>query len=455
MSFISAARRAIRPVGAATAVMALANCSSKILIVDTPDVLSASALGGSLGATTLRNGSMQDFVVSFSGTQDGFLVSTGNMGDEIQTTDTFADRYFTDGRKQTEVLGGATNTMYNQLHLARAGLSSAIIAWAKVKPTTAAAKDSLAEMYAIRGFTEDFFAEAYCSGTPFSNVAEDGSFVYGTPLTTAQILARAGSTLDSAVALATGATYKSLASVGKARVLLNLGQFAQAASAVSAVPTTFKYQVFHSVATGRQQNGVFNATFQAGTRYTVQTKEGVNGLDYLTTPADPRAPWTASLRVGFDGTSRNLPVEQKYPAKNSPVTLADGIEARLIEAEARLNATAGGSQGDRDAVFALLNTLRATGLAAAITPLPTSPATQDAAVDMLFKERALWLYLTGHRLGDMRRLLRQYGRSQANVFPIGGMLYRPGDTYGTDVNFVLPFPERNNPNFNGCIDRNP
>ena len=224
---------------------------------------------------------------------------------------------------------------------------------------------------------------------------------------------------------------------------------------VSAVPTTFKYQVFHSVATARQQNGVFNAMFQAGTRYTVQTKEGVNGLDYLTTPADPRAPWTASLRVGFDGTSRNLPVEQKYPAQNSPVTLADGIEARLIEAEARLNATAGGSQGDRDAVFALLNTLRATGLAAAVTPLPTSPATQDAAVDMLFKERALWLYLTGHRLGDMRRLLRQYGRSQANVFPIGGMLYRPGDTYGTDVTFVLPFPERNNPNFNGCIDRNP
>jgi len=380
MSFISAARRAIRPVGAATAVMALANCSSKILTVDTPDVLSASALGGSLGATTLRNGSMQDFVVSFSGTQDGFLVSTGNMGDEIQTTDTFADRYFTDGRKQTEVLGGATNTMYNQLHLARAGLSSAIIAWAKVKPTTAAAKDSLAEMYAIRGFTEDFFAEAYCSGTPFSNVAEDGSFVYGTPLTTAQILARAGSTLDSAVALATSATYKNLASVGKARVLLNLGQFAQAASAVSAVPTTFKYQVFHSVATARQQNGVFNAMFQAGTRYTVQTKEGVNGLDYLTTPADPRAPWTASLRVGFDGTSRNLPVEQKYPAQNSPVTLADGIEARLIEAEARLNATAGGSQGDRDAVFALLNTLRATGLAAAVTPPRASAMTSISSM---------------------------------------------------------------------------
>ncbi len=455
MSFLSTARRAIRPVGTMAAVVTLASCSNKILTVDTPDVLSQSALGGSLGATTLRNGSMQDFVVGFSGTIDGFLVSTGNMSDEIQTSDTFADRYFTDGRRQTEVLGGATNSMYNSLHLARAGMGSAIVAWAKVKPTTSAAKDSLSEMYSIRGFTEDFFAEAYCSGVPFSAVGGDGSFVFGNPLTTAQMLAVAGSSLDSATTLATGALYKNLAAVGKGRVLLNLGQFSQAATAVGSVPTNFKYTLYHSVATGRQQNGVFNATFQSASRYTVGTNEGVNGLNFLTTPADPRVPWTPSTRVGFDGTSRNLPVEQKYPAQNSSVVLADGVEARLIEAEARLNATTGGSQGDRDAVFALLNTLRATGLATAIAPLAASPATQDAAVDMLFKERAFWLWLTGHRLGDMRRLIRQYGRNANTVFPTGAMSLRPSDTYGTDVNFIVPFPERNNPNFTGCLNRNP
>lgn len=449
-SLIARARRSAAPVAAGVLMVA---CSSSILNVDTPDVLSETALGGSLGATTLRNGALQDFTVAFSGTIDGFVVSTGNMGDEVQTSDTFADRYFTDGRRQTEILGGATNSTYNSLHLARSDLGSAIKTWSAVKSTAiAAVKDSLSELYTMRGVSENLFAEAYCSGVPFSTVAADGSFIYGSPQTTAQMLSRAVASIDSALALAAGTSYRSFAQVAKGRALLNSGQFAAAAAAVAGVATNYKYTLFHSVATGRQQNGVYNATFVAGSRYTVGTREGTNGLDFLTTPADPRVPWTASTRTGFDGTSRNLPVEQKYATQGSSVVLADGIEARLIEAEARLQ---GGTQADRDAVFALLNTLRATGLAAAIAAMPTSPATQAAAVDMLFSERAKWLWLTGHRLGDMRRLIRQYGRTQATVFPVGTLALRPSDTYGTDVNFIVPFPERNNPNFTGCIDRNP
>ena len=55
----------------------------------------------------------------------------------------------------------------------------------------------------------------------------------------------------------------------------------------------------------------------------------------------------------------------------------------------------------------------------------------------------------------MRRLIRQYGRTAATVFPVGNMRYRPGNTYGNDVNLVIPFIERNNPKFAGCLDRNP
>ena len=65
------------------------------------------------------------------------------------------------------------------------------------------------------------------------------------------------------------------------------------------------------------------------------------------------------------------------------------------------------------------------------------------------------MWLTGHRLGDMRRLIRQYSRTESTVFPTGALLYRASDSYGTDVNFVVPFAERNNPNFKGCTDRNP
>jgi hypothetical protein len=71
----------------------------------------------------------------------------------------------------------------------------------------------------------------------------------------------------------------------------------------------------------------------------------------------------------------------------------------------------------------------------------------------LFDERAHWLYSTGHRLGDLRRLIRQYGRGTESVFPTGA--YFKGGSYGGDVNFPVPQPEENNPNFAQCLDRNP
>ena len=46
-------------------------------------------------------------------------------------------------------------------------------------------------------------------------------------------------------------------------------------ASVAAVPTTYKYTLYHSVATARQQNGIYNATFVNGSRYTVGTSEGI------------------------------------------------------------------------------------------------------------------------------------------------------------------------------------
>jgi hypothetical protein len=63
------------------------------------------------------------------------------------------------------------------------------------------------------------------------------------------------------------------------------------------------------------------------------------------------------------------------------------------------------------------------------------------------------MFLTGHRLGDMRRLIKHYGRNSETVFPTGA--YFKGGTYGVDVNFPVPFQETNNPNFTQCLDRNP
>ena len=102
-------------------------------------------------------------------------------------------------------------------------------------------------------------------------------------------------------------------------------------------------------------------------------------------------------------------------------------------------------------------------------PLPSPPALAQSAIpttaagqqDLLFTERALTLFLTSHRLNDMRRLIWQYGRNAESVFPRGP--YEPDNTskaganYGTDVNLPIPSEESNNPLFlkgpAACINR--
>jgi hypothetical protein len=85
----------------------------------------------------------------------------------------------------------------------------------------------------------------------------------------------------------------------------------------------------------------------------------------------------------------------------------------------------------------------------AALPVPTS---QDAAVSLFFREKAFWQFSRGFRLSDLRRLVRQYKRTQDKVFP-SGQHYK-GGTYGSDVNFPVPDGELVNPQFHGCIDRN-
>ena len=63
----------------------------------------------------------------------------------------------------------------------------------------------------------------------------------------------------------------------------------------------------------------------------------------------------------------------------------------------------------------------------------------------MFSERAFWLYTTGHRLGDLRREIRQYGKTESQVFPTGSFF--KGGNFGHDVAFPVPFNEQQNPNY--------
>jgi hypothetical protein len=278
-----------------------------------------------------------------------------------------------------------------------------------------------------------------------------GTPVYGSPITNAETFQQAVVLFDSALAVlgtnasAAATTQRNLARVGKGRALLNLNQPAPAATAVAGVPTNFIYQITHSDNTARQHNGLFSLVFE-GRRFGVGEVEGGTGLPYRSDASDPRIPnvrGTGALTSGFDGVTP-LFVQQKYPTRTTAAPVAIGAEARLIEAEADLRA--GGTNW-----LTIINTLRGT-TSPALAPL-ADPGTPAGREDLLFKERAYWTWLTSHRLGDMRRLVRQYGRAANAVFPTGA--YFKGGLYGTDVNFPIPFDEQNNPNFEECLDRNP
>ncbi|MCE2899999.1 MAG: hypothetical protein ACK5XT_09570 [Gemmatimonas sp.] len=450
-------RRLIRPASAVfLAVGVAAGCTTDTLEITDPDVLNVEDYATTAGATPLRLGVIQDFQNVFSGNAnlESMVVVTGNVSDEMYSTDTFDDRLFPNQRAMNDNLP-AMDGFYRNLHRARSGATRTINVLRRVAPTPV---QNIGEMYNVRGYTETFFAEAYCSGVPFSE--EDGTTTtFGQPQTTAQIYTRALASFDSALASAgTDTRVQNIARIGRGRVLLNQGRFDDAAAAVTAVPTSFAWVTAHSTGSPRQENGMWNALTVPNSRYAIVLPdaqgrgEGINGIAFLTTPADPRIPWVPSTRTGFNGSSRNLPTQLKYDRTTGAV-VANGIEARLIELEARLRRD---TQADRDAVFAGLNNLRATAITPAMAPLAgTAPTTQAAAVSLLFEERAKWLYLTGHRLGDLRRLIRQYGRAANTVFPTGNLPAPLAGVYGNDVNLPIPFDERNNPNFTGCIDRNP
>src|SRR2546429_25216 len=60
----------------------------------------------------------------------------------------------------------------------------------------------LAEVLNLAGYAYVFLAENYCSGVPVSTVNADGTFSYGDPLTTAQVLDTALNRFRQALAAA-------------------------------------------------------------------------------------------------------------------------------------------------------------------------------------------------------------------------------------------------------------
>jgi starch-binding outer membrane protein, SusD/RagB family len=424
--------KTLHHIGLALAVglcLPLGGCND-IVQVDSPDVIDPGKLQDANGAAALRAGAIGDFAFAVDGdggATEGQTLVSGLLSDEYRNSDTFGTRQEVDQRA-IQPANTTLTTVFRLIHRARLGAERAALALTATAsdPTT---DPRIAEMWDLAGFSYVIIGENYCSGVPFPAEGQTNA----PPIATNEIFSEAIARFDKAIANFGGDNTRLwTALVGKARALLDQNQPAAAAALLNAVPDGFKYVIQHSVATAREQNGVyvFNALSK---RWSMSDREGGTGLPYLTAN-DPRVPYVAK-GAGFDAVTP-LFVLLKYKDYADPTILASGVEARLIEAEAAL------SGGDNAGWLAKLNALRAT--VTGLAPL-ADPGTAAARVDMMFSERAFWLYATGHRLGDLRRLVRHYGRGAETVYPTGA--FSKGGVYGTDVNLPVPTDEQNNPSY--------
>ena len=446
--------------GLAAAVLLAAGCSSS-LDVETPDILPPEALTGAAAIPTIFAGIVGDFsfgVVGDAGGQEGIISVTGSISDELGNSETFPTRKEYDIRTMLDNNGTLT-LVFRNLHRARYSAEHGAEQIKAAAPAIAS-EPRIAESYNLGAMIYLYLAEGYCSGVPISDADPvSGELIFGPSLSTTQLLDKAIELSDSARKYSINAAQTNFANIVKARALMFKGkdQFATAATTVAGVATTFRYVTTHSNAQNRQWNGV-QAFINQFERFSLVNDDGTNGIAFMAAN-DPRIPWirTPANDFGFDGATPQFD-QGIYPLETASLPIATGVEARLIEAEALLAA------GDAAGMLGKLNELRANTLLYPnvsgtiypqfpnLAPL-TDPGTEAGRVDMLFRERAFWLFLTGHRMGDLRRLIKHYGRTEANTFPGGGGKpyiingNNKGGTFGTDVAIPIPLEETNNPNY--------
>ena len=448
--------RAALAAGAAGLGLMLGGCSVKdeLLAPQQPGVISPGDVASPTGAEGLYTGAVGNFknaLLGGSSNTETIWQFAGLMTDEFKSADTFSQRNDADQRT-TQTNDAQLSPIYTSLQQARGYSRTALGYLQQYKPTSSNAQQ--AEMLFTIAFAEMQLGEDFCNGIALGETV-NGVPQYTAPLAAKDVFTAALARVDSGLALATGADaatmqVKNALLITKGRLLVDLGQFPAAAAAVAAVPVTFQYAGTYSQTTN--DNGWWIMT-TSSKRYTVgDSVDAAGRIDNaipFVSAKDPRVPTTANGK-GFDTTTPF--VGQSIWNRDDPIAIVDGLDGQLIQAEAKLNAS------DIAGMTAILNALRAApptqGIfkpSGALAPL-TAPLTQDAAVSLYFREKAFWTFGRGQRLGDLRRLVRQYGRSQDKAYP-SGTFFKNG-SYGTRVAFPVPDRDKANQQFTGCMDTN-
>jgi hypothetical protein len=460
---------------AAAGLVACDTVKTNLLEAVNPTVIDPSSVQSAAGATAVRNGALSRLRTATADGESTWMFG-GLLVDEWATSSTFVQNQETDQRS-IQLNNATVTTELRVLYRVVTDANQAVVLLNKYKPTPVA---DIAEMYFARGFAQFQLASDFCNGIPLSDGAGD-VVTFGNPLPVKDVFNVAIASFDTAMSLSSGTDAASVAinraaRIGKARALLGVGlsNAPAAAALVTAIPTTYRYDVTASLTGGfntlwdqaASQNRYAVGDSLQGNARTIVVK---NAVPFFSAH-DPRVP--AHYKIASngkdtvksqDGNTFVIQVDSLW-GQTTAVALVGGLDARLIEAEAALQA------GNAASMMAILNALRSSPLQLT-APSPTAsgthpgwstpvmaplndPGNQAGRVALLFREKAFWQFGRGHRLGDLRRLIRDYGRAAdgSDTFPVG--VHFQGGNYGADLNLPVTTDEQTgNPNFTGCLDR--
>jgi hypothetical protein len=423
--------------------LAMLIACSELTRVSSPDLVQPSDIANASGAEAQRVGAVHLFANALS--QQAFM--SGIITDEL------TDRSGTISSDERRV--PRVQEFYDFPYDGLAGARlNALSAAAHLQQYSPLPGWHVGEMFAYAGYVETLYAEGMCSPLPL------GMVVSGTPsqtntVTRSGLIQDALANFDSALShSADNDSIQHLAQIGRARVLSDSGDWRAAIASILSITAPYSYAPAYDGTTA------FNVLFQninVNLTASVSDREGRNGLDFISAH-DPRV-MAVNIGLPAAGVQDSIYSLATYTSLAVPIVLASSIEASLLRAEALLPANGGTGSAWLDTLNALRTSGTTTvsgsdtvyqagsGGVTGLSPM-SDPGSDASRLDMLFRERAFWLFGTGHRQGDLRRLVRQYQRAVEAVFPTGPYNGGPS-TYGSDVAF-LPFGEQGNRTYAGC-----
>jgi len=398
-----------------------------------PDIITPEDVSDPASLPIAIAGVVGDFQLMY----DGYARNTGMLVDEFILAGTFPGRAQIDRREMQFDIATLTG-FYESIHVARFSADNLLQAAQSLAEDPDADQALVSQAIAVGqfygGYVRLLLAEMYCQSI-LGGGDETNPNYESSPKGPDERMQDALTMLQAAEASATAfgdVDLADAAKIGQARANMWLGNYAAAASAVASVSTGFEFVAEFSSNDLSQYNDVYMFTYGdvAGIRWTVgdgtQPERNFEQFPFydeftdagllLPDPPSNFTAFNASILVHLQmiyPAALAPGVPQSPPTANgqsAPMVIASGFEARIIEAEA---AYRGGDVAGAEATINGLLTTGANPHGAVFAPVDlTGDFDSDIALIGYAYEAGAWL--TGHRMGFVRRVLRN---DNVDLFP--------------------------------------